>query len=72
MKKSVIAAIVLGILVLLAAVQSFEIMGLKSTVSSASGLSLGGAAQGVAVGAGGGSAGAANSLNDLNSMNGGC
>ena len=70
MKKSVIAAIVLGILVVLAAVQSFEIMSLKETVSSAGGLSIGGASQGVSVGAG--SSAAASSLDDLSGMVGGC
>ena len=69
MKKSVIAAVVLGILVLLAVVQSFEIMSLKSTVNSAGGLSLGGTSQGVSTGSG---AGAASDLNDLEGMVGGC
>lgn len=72
MKTTTIIAIVLGVLVLISAVQAFQLNGLKAKVEQGQvGFSSGGSATPLASGAGSGS-GVPPSLDDLPQMVGGC
>lgn len=76
MKKNVIISIVIGLLVVIAAVQALQLTSLKAKISDASFSIARSSSQSVPVASGGGSSGGGNTvaanIADLPSMVGGC